>query len=252
MSSKTREKRELKRFLNQGVDPGIWPDSVRSTQREQQVRNEIKGMNPWQDRYISALRSDEHVVGFGPAGSGKTFLAAAVAADLLLANEVQEIIMTRPPLECGEKLGFLPGDIDEKYAPYLEPFKDGLIRQLGYAAVKRGYVGRDQKLIPQPPGYIRGRTFNNCVILVDEAQNFTVGMMKAIITRVGHNCRLFITGDPDQCDLILKPGEIDGLTWWIQKLQKHCPHIECVDFNKAPCVRSSHCAWILDTIKKPS
>lgn len=251
MSKDSRAKRELHNLqeMNSNVVPyELWPDDIKDYNQKQTCKK-LQALNQWHDQYISALRHDEHVVGIGPAGTGKTFIAAAVAAELLTGNHINQIIMTRPPVECGEKMGFLPGTIMEKYEPYIAPFYEGLGHQLGKVNVQK-MIEDKRKLYPTPLNYVRGRTFDNAVILLDEAQNIDVVTMKAILTRVGKNCRLFITGDIEQTDLKLKPGEVSGLEWWVERLRQFRPEVEIVDFTSAPCVRSDHCAWILDVFKK--
>ena len=251
MTSKNREKRELREL--QKVEPSLlpyeyWPEDIKQY-NETRLEKKIQAKIPWQEQYLSALRNDEHVLGIGKAGTGKTFLAAACAAKMLQDKNIKMMVMTRPPLECGEKMGFLPGDLNEKYAPYVEPFLDGLSYILGRQNVLKMLEDpKSGKLLAIPPNFVRGRTFDNAVMLIDEAQNLEKPTMKAILTRVGQNSKMFITGDLDQIDL--KPYQESGLKWWIESLRQHRPEVEIVDFDQAPVVRSAHCAWILEVCKK--
>lgn len=152
-----------------------------------------------QHRYVAALQKSTLVFGVGPAGTGKTFLAAAQAVNLLTERKVSKLILTRPVLEAGERLGFLPGTFEEKIDPYLRPLFDALDDTLGR---DRWTKMREQGTIEIAPlAYMRGRTLHDCVMLLDEAQNTTPIQMKMFLTRLGENSRMFVSGDPTQCDL---------------------------------------------------
>ncbi len=152
-----------------------------------------------QKRYIDAIRRNGIVFGVGPAGTGKTYLAVALAVGALKNNEVGRIILTRPAVEAGEKLGFLPGDLSEKVDPYLRPLFDALKEFLGEDTYLR-FIERGVIEIA-PLAYMRGRTLSNCFVILDEAQNTTREQMKMFLTRMGENCRMVVTGDISQIDL---------------------------------------------------
>ena len=159
----------------------------------------IKAKTMGQRVYIDALERSELVICSGPAGTGKTFLGVAMAVKALKAREVSRIILTRPALEAGERLGFLPGDIEEKVDPYMRPLYDALSVLLGTESFDRYY---DKGLIEVSPlGFMRGRNLNDCFVVLDEAQNTTCEQMKMFLTRIGLNCRAVACGDFTQIDL---------------------------------------------------
>ena len=137
--------------------------------------------------------------GIGPAGTGKTYLAVAAAVDALERNEIRRIILTRPAVEAGEKLGYLPGDLSQKVDPYLRPLYDALFEMLGFEKVEK--LIERQIIEIAPLAYMRGRTLNDSFIILDEAQNTTIEQMKMFLTRIGFNSKAVITGDPSQIDL---------------------------------------------------
>lgn len=148
---------------------------------------------------VQKLRSTDMVFACGPAGSGKTFLCVAEALKLLLTHKVNSIVLTRPVVEAGESLGFLPGDLNEKINPYIRPLYDSMGAVLPKETVKRL---TDNGIIEVAPlAYMRGRTLNDCAVILDEAQNTTTEQMKMFLTRMGENSKVFITGDPSQIDL---------------------------------------------------
>ncbi len=160
-----------------------------------------------QKRYLDAMREDDIVFGIGPAGTGKTFLAMAMAVSFLLKKEVRRIILARPALEAGEKLGFLPGDMAEKVNPYLRPLHDALYTMLDYEqAVKLADRGTIEVA---PLAFMRGRTLNDAFVILDEAQNTTSEQMKMFLTRIGFGSKAVITGDITQTDL--PSGRVSGL-----------------------------------------
>ena len=167
----------------------------------------IRPKTAGQRRYVDAIRKNTVTFGLGPAGTGKTFLAVAMAVEALRNKQVDRIILTRPAVEAGERLGFLPGDLQSKIDPYLRPLYDALFEMLGpenYARqLERGAIEI------APLAYMRGRTLDDSYIILDEAQNTTVEQMKMFLTRLGHNSRMVVTGDPTQTDL--PDGKRSGL-----------------------------------------
>ncbi len=163
---------------------------------------------PAQDAYIRALRKRHALVfGTGPAGTGKTWLAVAHAVSLFERKEVDRIILSRPAVEAGERLGFLPGDMREKVDPYLRPIYDALHDLMDVRIVERALQTSEIEIAPL--AFMRGRTLANAVVILDEAQNTTSMQMKMFLTRLGENSRMIVTGDPTQVDL--PPGQVSGL-----------------------------------------
>ena len=160
-----------------------------------------------QDAYIRALRRHALVFGTGPAGTGKTWLAVAHAVSLFERKEVDRIILSRPAVEAGERLGFLPGDMREKVDPYLRPIYDALYDLMDARIVERAMQTSEIEIAPL--AFMRGRTLSNAVVILDEAQNTTAMQMKMFLTRLGENSRMIVTGDPSQVDL--PPGQMSGL-----------------------------------------
>jgi phosphate starvation-inducible PhoH-like protein len=168
----------------------------------------VRARTPAQDAYIRALRRHALVFGAGPAGTGKTWLAVAHAVALFERKEVDRIILSRPAVEAGERLGFLPGDMREKVDPYLRPIYDALFDLMDARIVERALQTGEIEIAPL--AFMRGRTLANAAIILDEAQNATSMQMKMFLTRLGENGRMIVTGDPSQVDL--PPGQTSGLT----------------------------------------
>lgn len=162
-------------------------------------RKTIKTRNPNQTSYINSIRENDINFGIGPAGTGKTYLAVACAVEALEAEQVRRIILTRPAVEAGEKLGFLPGDLSQKVDPYLRPLFDALFEMLGFETVER--LIEKNVIEIAPLAFMRGRTLNESFIILDEAQNTTTEQMKMFLTRIGFGSTAVITGDITQCDL---------------------------------------------------
>jgi len=185
-----------------------------------------------QKRYIKAIREADIVFGVGPAGTGKTYLAMAMAVAHLVERKVKRIVLTRPAVEAGERLGFLPGDIAEKVNPYLRPLHDALFDMVDYekatAFMERGTVE------VAPLAFMRGRTLNDAFIILDEAQNTTTEQMKMFLTRLGYGSKAVITGDVTQVDL--PSGRASGLLE-VQKVLKGVEGIEFVHFSEVDVVR---------------
>ena len=162
-------------------------------------KRQVEARSPMQNAYIRAMETNEMVFGIGPAGTGKTFLAVAYAAQCLERGLVDRIILSRPAVEAGERLGFLPGDMKEKVDPYLRPLYDALYEMMPADKVDRGF---QQGIIEVAPlAFMRGRTLNHAVAILDEAQNTTAMQMKMFLTRLGEGSRMIVTGDPSQIDL---------------------------------------------------
>jgi len=217
--------RDLYQRLKSGLDvtAGEVDGAIRMSQAPQgeggdivgrQIHTKKRTIGPrshTQKEYIDALMTHELVFGIGPAGTGKTYLAVAVAVQMLLQKRVDRIILSRPAVEAGERLGFLPGDLKEKIDPYLRPLYDALYDTLpGEQVVKEIESG---VIEVAPLAFMRGRTLANSYVILDEAQNTTPVQMKMFLTRLGENSRMAITGDPSQVDLPLgaKSGLVDAL-----------------------------------------
>lgn len=170
-------------------------------------RKTVLARTPAQDAYIRAMDRSDLTFGVGPAGTGKTFLAVAYAAALLERGDAARLILSRPAVEAGERLGFLPGDMKEKVDPYLRPLYDALYEMMPAEKVERGL--QSGMIEVAPLAFMRGRTLSNAVVILDEAQNTTSMQMKMFLTRLGENSRMIVTGDPSQIDL--PPGQVSGL-----------------------------------------
>jgi phosphate starvation-inducible PhoH-like protein len=176
-----------------------------------QVGREIRPRTAGQVKYIDAIRNNELVFAVGPAGTGKTYLAVAMAVDALKNDRVRKIVLVRPAVEAGESLGFLPGDLQAKINPYLRPLLDAIHEMIGYDEVQQ-LIQRDVIEVC-PLAYMRGRTLNESFIILDEAQNTTISQMKMFLTRMGEASKIVVSGDPTQIDLPprTKSGLIDGI-----------------------------------------
>ena len=168
--------------------------------REQGYLKTIKAKSIGQARLLEAIDSRNLVMALGPAGTGKTYLAIAKAVEALEAGKVGRIVLSRPAIEAGESIGYLPGDMEDKLAPYLRPLYDALSDRLSMKRV-RALIAEGAIEIA-PVGYMRGRTLNNAFVVIDEAQNCTYGQLKMLLTRLGWNSTMVVTGDPNQSDLL--------------------------------------------------
>jgi phosphate starvation-inducible PhoH-like protein len=185
------------------------PKAIRPAFEEINLRKRpVRARTAAQDNYIRAMKRNALVFGMGPAGTGKTWLAVAHAVQLFERREVDRIVLSRPAVEAGERLGFLPGDLREKVDPYLRPIYDALYDLMDARIVERALQGGEIEIAPL--AFMRGRTLSNAVIILDEAQNATSMQMKMFLTRLGENSRMVVTGDPSQVDL--PPGQRSGLS----------------------------------------
>ena len=172
--------------------------------RDRKYVKNVRAMSPAQQQFMDAIDAQSVVLALGPAGTGKTYLAIAKAVEALETGKVQRIVLSRPAVEAGESLGFLPGDLTEKLAPYLRPLYDALNERIGGKRVRQ--MMAEGMIEIAPIAYMRGRTLNNAFVVIDEAQNCTYGQIKMLLTRLGWHSTMVLTGDPDQSDLL------DGLS----------------------------------------
>ena len=198
-----------------------------------------------QKKYIEALKSKEIIMALGPAGTGKTYLAVAVAITMLLDKKIDKIILSRPAVEAGERLGFLPGDMKEKVDPYLQPLYDSLYDLLGYEKIqKKIEIGQIEIA---PLAFMRGRTLKNCFAILDEAQNATKTQIKMFLTRIGENSKLVVNGDPSQIDLLNKNSS--GLTNSTEILKK-LKEIAILEFDQRDVVRNPLVSKIVEAYQE--
>lgn len=215
------------------ADPGsplkdIFQEAIPVSHRKRQVA----AKNETQRRYIEAIKQNDIVFGVGPAGTGKTYLAMAMAVSALLRREVSRIILVRPAVEAGEKLGFLPGDLMEKVNPYLRPLYDALYDMIETEKANKLVERGDIEIAPL--AFMRGRTLNDSFVILDEAQNTTPEQMKMFLTRLGFNSKAVITGDITQIDL--PAGAVSGLVQ-AQKVLDRVAGIKLVFFSEKDVVR---------------
>lgn len=207
---------------------GIYLDKIDVSSKRRFVTPKTKG----QKRYVDAIRQHDIVFGVGPAGTGKTYLAMAMAVNALKQQEVNRIILTRPAIEAGEKLGYLPGTLYEKVTPYLRPLYDALYDMMEVDKI-RDFI--DRGIIEVAPlAYMRGRTLNDSFIILDEAQNSTPDQMKMFLTRLGFDSKTVITGDATQSDL--PSGKESGLSQ-VQRILKSIKGIQFINFTGEDVVR---------------
>ncbi|MFZ2064954.1 MAG: PhoH family protein [Xanthobacteraceae bacterium] len=208
-------------------------------------KRRVRARTPAQDSYIRALKRHSLVFSTGPAGTGKTWLAVAHAVQLFERKEVDRIILSRPAVEAGERLGFLPGDMREKVDPYLRPIYDALYDLMDARIVERALQTTEIEIAPL--SFMRGRTLANAAIILDEAQNTTAMQMKMLLTRLGENSRMMVTGDPSQVDL--PPGQTSGLADAVRLLE-NVEGIGHVAFTAADVIRHELVARIVNAYDK--
>ncbi len=205
----------------------------------------IKPLGSKQKEYLKAMQERDLVVAIGPAGTGKTFLACVNAVKSLRTGEVDRIVLTRPVVETGEKLGFLPGDLQEKIDPYLRPLYDAFYTIMGPSKFHK--YASDGIIEIVPLAYMRGRTLDDAMIVLDEAQNTSSGQMEMFLTRIGFNSRAVVTGDVTQIDL--EKNRVSGLVE-IQQILRNLSDIEFVYFSQKDVVRHQLVKRIIDAYKK--
>ena len=210
-------------------------------------RKSVIARSEKQSDYIKALKENDIVMSLGPAGTGKSFLAVSVGVTMLIEKKIERVILSRPAVEAGEKLGFLPGDMKEKVDPYLRPLYDALYELFGTDKIDKKIESGEIEIAPL--AFMRGRTLKNCFAILDEAQNATETQIKMFLTRIGENSKLVVNGDPSQIDLINKSqsGLIKST-----KLLKHLKEIKIIEFDHNDVVRHPLVSKIIKAYQKKS
>ena len=208
-------------------------------------RKSVIARSQKQSDYIKALRENDIVMALGPAGTGKSFLAVSVAITLLMEKKIERVILSRPAVEAGEKLGFLPGDMKEKVDPYLRPLYDALYELFGFEKIDKKIEAGEIEIAPL--AFMRGRTLKNCFAILDEAQNATETQIKMFLTRIGENSKLVVNGDPTQVDLINKShsGLIKS-----KNILSQIKEIKIVEFDHTDVVRHPLVSKIIKAYQK--
>ncbi len=209
-------------------------------------RADLRGRTATQSLYLQNIATHDITFGIGPAGTGKTYLAVASAVDALERSSVQRIVLTRPAVEAGERLGFLPGDLAQKVDPYLRPLYDALYELMGHDKVQKAFERNAIEIAPL--AFMRGRTLNNAFVILDEAQNTTPEQMKIFLTRIGFGSRAVVTGDVSQIDL--PKGAMSGLID-AERVLKRVKGIAITRFTSADVVRHPLVARIVDAYDAP-
>jgi phosphate starvation-inducible PhoH-like protein len=208
-------------------------------------RKSVIARSQKQSDYIKALRENDVVMALGPAGTGKSFLAVSVAITMLMEKKVERVILSRPAVEAGEKLGFLPGDMKEKVDPYLRPLYDALYELFGFEKIDKKIETGEIEIAPL--AFMRGRTLKNCFAILDEAQNATQTQIKMFLTRIGENSKLAVNGDPSQVDLINKSHS--GLIT-SKNILNQIEEIKIVEFDHTDVVRHPLVSKIIKAYQK--
>ncbi len=210
-------------------------------------RKSVIARSEKQSDYIKALKENDIVMSLGPAGTGKSFLAVSVGVTMLMEKKIERVILSRPAVEAGEKLGFLPGDMKEKVDPYLRPLYDALYELFGAEKVDKKIENGEIEIAPL--AFMRGRTLKNCFAILDEAQNATETQIKMFLTRIGENSKLVVNGDPSQIDLINKSesGLIKS-----KKILKNLKEIKIIEFDHKDVVRHPLVSKIIRAYQKKS
>ena len=208
-------------------------------------RKSVIARSQKQSDYIKALRENDITMALGPAGTGKSFLAVSVAITMLMEKKVERVILSRPAVEAGEKLGFLPGDMKEKVDPYLRPLYDALYELFGFEKIDKKIESGEIEIAPL--AFMRGRTLKNCFAILDEAQNATATQIKMFLTRIGENSKLVVNGDPSQVDLINKShsGLIKS-----KNILNEIDEIKIIEFDHADVVRHPLVSKIIKAYQK--
>tara|TARA_Y100001935_G_C17308876_1_gene514305 strand:- start:2640 stop:3644 length:1005 start_codon:yes stop_codon:yes gene_type:complete len=244
--TKVIEKEDIYLSVNKNIE--LKKSNVKSFQQLIKTpRKSVIARSEKQSEYIKALKENDIVISLGPAGTGKSFLAVSVAVTLLLEKKIDRVILSRPAVEAGEKLGFLPGDMKEKVDPYLRPLYDALYELFGADKIDKKIENGEIEIAPL--AFMRGRTLKNCFAILDEAQNATETQIKMFLTRIGENSKLVVNGDPSQIDLINKnqSGLIKS-----SKILKDLNEIKVIEFDHNDVVRHPLVSKIIKAYQKKS
>lgn len=246
-SDKKIDKNDIITSLNQDMIKDIknrstvWPlEEVIKTPKRSVIPRSKK-----QKEYVRALKTSQIVMSLGPAGTGKTYLAVAIALTMLLEKKVERIILSRPAVEAGEKLGFLPGDLKDKIDPYLRPLYDSLYDLLDYNKIQKKIESGEIEIAPL--AFMRGRTLKNSFAILDEAQNATETQIKMFLTRIGENSKLIVTGDPSQVDL---PNKNQSGLIKSQAILKGIKEISVINFDHQDVMRHPLVTKIVEAYQK--
>ena len=231
-------------YLEKVISIYLYPTFIVSDKNSQKIY--AKTLN--QKKYYESMINNEITFGLGPAGTGKTFLAVCYAVWLLKHNKIKKIILTRPAVEAGEQLGFLPGDFKEKIDPYLTPLYDALYLLYDKDTIAE-MITKDIIEIA-PLGYMRGRTMQNTFVILDEAQNATYTQLKMFVTRLGFSTKMVITGDPSQVDLVSKERNRSSSLAYVEKIFSNIEGISIVKFDSLDVVRHPLVGQIIDRYNK--
>ena len=226
-------------FLHQSAQ-----NALQAPQKEKIDRTPIRALNERQKLYIEAIKNFMVTLSTGCAGTGKTWVCTALAAEMLDSGEIDKIVITRPAVEAGENLGFLPGELEEKFDPYLQPFRDVLNKRLGKSYVNA--LIKSGKIEAAPLAYMRGRTFGERVfVILDEAQNTTPEQMKMFLTRIGNGCKVVVNGDTTQKDI----KGISGLKDAVNRIS-WIPCVKHVHFEREHVVRSGFVQEVIESYER--
>ena len=244
MSKKSRKSRKPQNHDFKVVEGADWHplDEEIDGRRDKKYSKNIKPRSDGQATLLKCIREKNLTLAIGPAGTGKTYIAISMAVEALERGDVERIILSRPAMEAGESLGYLPGDLQEKMAPYLRPLYDSLGDRMGGKKVRQ--LIDDGTIEIAPVGFMRGRTLNNAFVVIDEGQNCTYGQLKMLLSRLGWHSTMVLTGDPGQSDLL---DGMSGLADISRRLEPN-PNIGVVRLSSGDIVRHPLVAEMLDAL----